>query len=37
MQVIAPKRGLFQLPRIGLAADIAAAVEDRAHWTRFGL
>jgi signal peptide peptidase SppA len=37
MQVIAPRRGLFTLPRFGLAADIAAAVEDRAHWTRFGL
>jgi signal peptide peptidase SppA len=37
MQVIAPKRGFFSLPRIGIAADIAAAVEDRAHWTRFGL
>ncbi len=37
MQVIAPRRGFFTLPRIGLAADIAAAVEDRAHWTRLGL
>jgi signal peptide peptidase SppA len=37
MQVIAAKRGLFQLPRLGLAADIAAAIEDRAHWTRLGL
>ncbi|MDP3316508.1 MAG: S49 family peptidase [Devosia sp.] len=37
MQVIAPKRGLFTLPRIGLAADVAAAVEDRALWTRLGL
>lgn len=37
LRVIAPKRGLFQLPRLGLTADIAAAVEDRAHWTRFGL
>jgi signal peptide peptidase SppA len=36
-RVIAPKRGLFQLPRIGLAADVAAAVEDRALWSRFGL
>ena len=35
---IAPKRGLFQLPRLGLsAADLAAAVEDRATWSRFGL
>jgi signal peptide peptidase SppA len=37
VRVIEPKRGLFQLPRIGLAADIAAALEDRAHWTRLGL
>ena len=36
-KVIEPKRGLFTLPRIGLAADVAAAVEDRAHWSRFGL
>jgi signal peptide peptidase SppA len=36
-RVIEPKRGLFQLPRIGLAADLAAAVEDRALWSRFGL
>lgn len=37
LQMIAPKRGLFALPRFGLAADLAAAVEDRAHWTRLGL
>jgi signal peptide peptidase SppA len=37
LRVIAPKRGLFQLPRLGISADIAAAVEDRAHWTRLGL
>lgn len=37
LRVIAPKRGLFQLPRLGFAADIAAAIEDRAHWTRLGL
>jgi signal peptide peptidase SppA len=36
-RVIEPKRGLFQLPRLGLAADIASALEDRAHWTRLGL
>ena len=36
-KLIEPKRGLFQLPRIGLAADLAAALEDRALWTRFGL
>ena len=29
--MIEPKRGLFRLPRLGLAADLAAAVEDRAH------
>jgi signal peptide peptidase SppA len=34
---IAPKRGLFQLPRLGLAADLAATIEDRALWSRFGL
>ncbi|MGN6489132.1 MAG: S49 family peptidase [Devosia sp.] len=37
LRLIAPKRGLFQLPRLGIAAELAAAVEDRAHWTRFGL
>jgi signal peptide peptidase SppA len=37
VRVIEPKRGLFQLPRIGLAADMTAALEDRAHWTRLGL
>lgn len=37
MQVIAPRRGLFTLPRIGIAAGIAAAIEDRAYWTRLGL
>ena len=36
-KIIEPRRGLFQLPRIGLAADVAAAVEDRAYWSRFGL
>ena len=36
-KIIEPRRGLFQLPRIGLAADVAAAVEDRAQWSRFGL
>lgn len=36
-RLIEPKRGLFQLPRIGLAADLAATVEDRALWSRFGL
>ena len=37
VRMIAPKRGLFQLPRLGLAADLAAAVEDRAMWSRLGL
>jgi len=37
LRLIAPKRGLLQLPRIGLAADLAAAIEDRAMWTRLGL
>jgi signal peptide peptidase SppA len=36
-KLIAPKRGLFQLPRFGLAADLAAALEDRAAWTKLGL
>jgi hypothetical protein len=34
---IATKRGLFQVPRFGLAAELAATVEDRALWSRFGL
>lgn len=37
IKLIEPKRGLFQLPRIGLAADAAAAIEDRALWSRLGL
>jgi signal peptide peptidase SppA len=37
VRVITPKRPLFQLPRLGIAADIAAAVEDRAMWSRLGL
>ena len=37
-RVIEPRRGLFRLPSFGLmAADLAAAVEDRALWTRLGL
>lgn len=36
-RLIEPRRGLFQLPRLALAADIAAAIEDRAMWTRLGL
>lgn len=37
---IAPKRGLFTLPRLGMAAfagDVAAHVEDRVAWSRLGL
>ena len=38
LRVIEPKRGLLRLPTFGLAAaDIAAAIEDRALWTRLGL
>lgn len=42
LKIIEPKRGLFQLPRFGfsagtLAADAAAAIEDRALWARLGL
>ena len=37
VRLIEPKRGLFTLPRIGLAADLAATIEDRAVWSRFGL
>jgi signal peptide peptidase SppA len=37
-RVIEPKRGLLRLPSFGLsAADLAAALEDRALWTRLGL
>lgn len=37
---IAPKRGLFSLPRLGISAltgDVAAQMEDRAVWSRLGL
>jgi ClpP class serine protease len=37
VKLIAPKRGLFQLPPLGIAASVAAAVEDRVLWSRFGL
>jgi signal peptide peptidase SppA len=37
LRPVEPRRGLFQLPRFGLGADLAAAVEDRAMWTRLGL
>jgi len=37
LKVIEARRALFRLPSFGFAADLAAAVEDRAHWTRLGL
>lgn len=42
LKLIGPKRPLFRLPRLGfsaetLTADLAATVEDRAIWARFGL
>lgn len=37
LRVIEPKRGLFQLPRLGIAADVAATLEDRTVWSRLGL
>ena len=46
LKLIEPPRGLLQLPPIGfggaragggLAADLLAAIEDRALWSRFGL
>lgn len=37
LKLIEPRRGLFQLPRLGLATDLAASLEDRALWSRFGL
>ncbi|HTO29501.1 MAG TPA: S49 family peptidase [Devosia sp.] len=41
LKVIEPRRNWFGLPRIGFAAglsgDIAATIEDRAAWARFGL
>jgi signal peptide peptidase SppA len=41
LKVIEPKRPWFGVPRIGFAAglsgDIAATIEDRALWARFGL
>ncbi len=36
-RVIEAKRGLIRLPSFGLAADVAAVIEDRAVWTRLGL
>jgi signal peptide peptidase SppA len=40
LRVIAPKRSLIPLPRLGFSSqisDLAAAVEDRALWARLGL
>jgi len=41
LKVIEPKRSWFGLPRLGFAAglsgDIAATIEDRSIWARFGL
>jgi ClpP class serine protease len=45
LKVIAPRRGLFALPRLGLgglnlgdaAADLIKGIEDRLHWLRIGL
>jgi len=36
-RLIEPRRSMFRLPTFGLAADLAAAIEDRIHWTRLGL
>src|SRR5690606_7667885 len=42
LRMIAPRRPLFALPRLGLSAhsvidDAAAAIDDRALWARLGL
>jgi len=42
LKVIEPKRGWFSLPRFGfstsgLTSELAATIEDRAAWARFGL
>ncbi len=38
LRVIEPRRGWLRLPSLGFAAaDLAAAIEDRALWTRLGL
>jgi len=39
LRFIAPKRPLFSVPRLGLslAGDAMATIEDRTHWSRFGL
>ena len=37
LKLIEPKRGWLQLPRLGLSAELAATIEDRAWWTRLGL
>ncbi|MEP7239503.1 MAG: S49 family peptidase [Devosia sp.] len=36
-RVIEPRRGWLRLPGFGLAAELAATIEDRAMWSRFGL
>lgn len=42
LKVIEPRRGWFGIPRLGFAlagapSELAAVIEDRAHWARFGL
>jgi ClpP class serine protease len=41
LKLIEPKRGMLQLPPLGLRGNISgevlATLEDRAHWSRFGL
>jgi signal peptide peptidase SppA len=37
VRIVEPRRRLFQLPALGIASDVAAAVEDRAAWSRLGL
>ena len=37
LRVIAPRRPFFSLPRLGIAAELAAAAEDRVAWARLGM
>ncbi len=42
LKLIEPKRGWFGIPRLGFSlagapSELAAVIEDRAHWARFGL
>ncbi len=37
LRPIAPRRPMFSLPRLTIAAELAAAAEDRAMWARLGL